>query len=126
MARMTLTNRSALRFLIILAPPAWAGLAVYAYFVPPRGLLSFIAFFLLLDVALTSTFAPVAYAIGLRFISSRLYRATVRHAIRQGALLALVIVLNLILRALHSWSIITAIIILAAAIVIEVVSLARK
>lgn len=123
---MTLTNRGALRFLIILAPLAWAGLAIYAYFVPPRGLLSFIAFFLLLDVALTSAFAPIAYAIGLRFISSRLYRATVRHAIRQGALLALVIVLNLILRALHSWSIITAIIILAVAIVIEVVSLARK
>jgi hypothetical protein len=126
MARMTLTNRSALRFLIVLAPLAWAGLAIYAYFVPPHGLLSFVAFFLLLDVALTSTFAPIAYAIGLRFISSRLYRATVRHALRQGALLALVIVLNLILRALHSWSIITAIIILAAAIVIEVVSLARK
>lgn len=123
---MTLTNRSALHFLIVLAPLAWAGLAIYAYFVPPRGLLSFVAFFLLLDVALTSAFAPIAYAINLRFISSRLYRATVRHAIRQGALLALVIVLNLILRALHSWSIITAIIILAAAIVIEVVSLARK
>ncbi len=126
MTKMTLTNRSALHFLIVLAPLAWAGLAIYVYFVPPRGLLSFMAFFLLLDVALTSTFSPIAYAISLRFISSRLYRATVRHAIRQGALLALVIVLNLVLRALHSWSIITAIIILAAAIVIEVVSLARK
>jgi len=126
MTKMTLTNRSALHFLIVLAPLAWAGLAVYAYFVPPRGLLSFVAFFLLLDVALTCTFSPIAYAISLRFISSRLYRATVRHAIRQGALLALIIVLNLILRALHSWSIFTAIIIVAAAIVIEVVSLARK
>lgn len=123
---MTLTNRSALHFLIVLAPLAWAGLAIYAYFVPPRGLLAFVAFFLLLDVALTSAFSPIAYAISLRFISSRLYRATVRHAIRQGALLALVIVLNLILRALHSWNIFTAIIIVAAAIVIEVVSLARK
>jgi len=123
---MTLTNRNALYYLVILAPLAWAGLAIFVNFVPPRGLLAFVVFFLLLDVALTSTFSPIAYAISLRFISSRLYRATVRHAIRQGALLALVIVLNLILRALHSWSIITAIIIVVAAIVIEVVSLARK
>jgi len=126
MTKMTLTNRNALHFLIVLAPLAWAGLAIYIYFVPPRGLLSLVAFFLLLDVALTGTFSPIAYAISMRFISSRLYRAAVRHAIRQGALLALVIVLNLILRALHSWSIVTAIIILAAAVVIEVVSLARK
>ncbi len=121
-----ITNRAALYTLIILAPLSWAGLAVYVNFVPPQGLPAFITFFLLLDVALTSTFAPFAYVIGLRFISSRLYRATMRHAILQGALLALVIVLNLILRALHSWSIVTAIIILAAAIVIEAVSLARK
>jgi hypothetical protein len=46
--------------------------------------------------------------------------------VRQGILLSLCIVLNLILRALHSWNIITAIIIFVAAIVVEIVSLARK
>ena len=65
--------------------------------------MAFVAFFVLLAVALASTFAPVAYVIGLRFISSRLYRATMGHAVRQGVLLSLCIVLNLMLRALHSW-----------------------
>jgi hypothetical protein len=70
--------------------------------------------------------APIAYFIGLRFLSSRLYRTTIRHALRQGGLLALCILLNLILLALHSWNIVTAIVIFIAAIIIEVVSLARK
>ena len=64
--------------------------------------------------------------IGLRFIPSRLYRATVRHALLQGALLALWIVFNLLLRALHSWNIFTAVVSLGIVLVIEVLSLGRK
>jgi hypothetical protein len=123
---MKITNRAALNTLIVLVPISWAALLLFVNVVPPRGIIVFVVFFILLDVALTSTFAPIAYAISLRFLASRLYRATVRHAIRQGALLALCIVLNLLLRALHSWNILTAVLIFAAAIMIEVVSLARK
>jgi hypothetical protein len=123
---LKLTNRNALYILIVLAPLAWAGLVLFTNYIPPRTLLAFSAFFLLLGIALTSTFAPIAYFIGLRFLSSRLYRTTIRHALRQGGLLALCILLNLILLALHSWNIITAIVIFVAAIIIEVVSLARK
>lgn len=89
-------------------------------------MLAFVALFVLLGVALTSTFSPLAYFVTLRFLSSRLYRATVRHALRQGALLSLCIVLNLVLRALHSWNIFTAVVIFVAAVVVEVLSLARK
>lgn len=121
-----MTNRTALYSLMSLAPLAWGGLLLFTRFVPPHTLAAFIAFFVLLAVALTSTFSPVAYFVGLRFLSSRLYRATVRHALRQGALLSFCIVLNLSLLALHSWSIFTAIVIFVATIVIEVVSLARK
>ena len=124
--RPHITGRTALYILALLAPLAWAALLLYARFVPPQGVLAFAAFFILLDVALTSTFTPLAYVIGLRFISPRLYRTTVRHALRQGALLALLIVFNLLLRALQSWSIFTAIVSLAIAVVIEVLSLARK
>ena len=121
-----LTNRNALYLLIVLAPFAWGGLLLFTRYVPPHIPLAYAAFFLLLGIALTSTFSPLAYLIALRFLSSRLYRATVRHALRQGALLSLCIILNLLLRSLHSWNIFTAILIFGAAIVIEVVSLARK
>ncbi len=122
----SVTNRAALYTLLVLAPLAWGGLLLFTRFVPPHTLLAFVAFFMLLTVALISTFSPLAYLISLRFLASRLYRATVRHALRQGALFSLCIVLNLILRALHSWSIFTAVVIFVAAIVIEVLSLARK
>ncbi|MHB8595631.1 MAG: hypothetical protein ACYDER_02335 [Ktedonobacteraceae bacterium] len=123
---LKLTNRATTSLLLVLALCMWAGIVVFTRYVPPQGMMAFTAFFVLLAVALASTFAPVAYVIGLRFISSRLYRATMGHAVRQGVLLSLCIVLNLMLRALHSWNIITAIIIFAVAIVIEIVSLARK
>ncbi len=120
------TNRKALYILILLAPLLWGGFLLFTRFVPPHTTLAFIAFFILLGVAFASTFSPLAYFISLRFLSSRLYRATVRHALRQGVLLSLCIILNLILLSLHSWNIFTAIVIFIAAIVIEVVSLARK
>lgn len=124
--RFRLTGRNALYALAILAPVAWGALLLYTRFVPPQGALAYAVFFLLLDVALTSTFAPLAYIIGLRFIPSRRYRATMRHALRQGALLAACIVFNLLLRAMQSWSIFTAIVSLGIIVVIEVLSLAQK
>ena len=123
---LKLTNRHALYLLIALAPFLWGGLLLFTRFIPPHTILAFIAFFVLIGIAITSTFAPIAYFISLRFLSSRLYRTTVRHALRQGVLLSLCIILNLILLSLHSWNIFAAIIIFAAAIVIEVVSLAKK
>ena len=120
------TKRNALYILIMLAPLAWAGLMLFTNYIPPGTLLTFSTFFLLLGLALTSTFAPLAYFIGLRFLSSRLYRATLRHALRQGILLALCIILNLILLALHSWNIVTTVVIFVVVVIIEVVSLARK
>src|SRR6266496_4190969 len=106
---LKLTNRATLYILLLLAPFLWGGLLLFTRFIPPHTILAFIAFF-----------------ISLRFLSSRLSRTTVRHALRQGALLSLCVILNLILLSLHSWNIFAAIIIFAAAIVIEVVSLAKK
>lgn len=123
---LKLTNRHALYLLIVLAPILWGALLLYTRFIPPHTLLAYSTLFILLSFAITSTFAPIAYFIGLRFLSSRLARTTVRHALRQGALLSLCIILNLILLSLHSWNIFTAITSLVAAIVIEIVSLAKK
>ena len=120
-----MSNRSSLYTLLLIAPLAWGGLLLFTRLVAPSTALAFFVFFLILGVALTSVFAPLAYFIGLSFFSAR-YHATIRHAIRQGALLTLVIILNLILRALHSWSIFMAVVTLVAAVIIEILSLARK
>lgn len=124
--RRRITNRNAIYILALLGLLAWCALLLFTRFVPPAGIAAFVTFFVLLGVALTSTFSPLAYVIGLRFISSRLYRATMRHSLRQGALLALWVVFNLLLRALNSWSIFTAIVSLGIVVVIEVLALARK
>ncbi|QBD80985.1 hypothetical protein EPA93_35460 [Ktedonosporobacter rubrisoli] len=120
------TNRSSPYMLLLIAPVAWAALLLFTRFIAPEGILAFALFFLILSVALTSTLAPVAYFTGSRIFSSQRYRATARHALRQGGLLTLIVVLNLILLALHSWSIFTAIVIVVAALVLEILSLARK
>ena len=118
--------RAALYTMMLIAPLAWIGLALFTRFVPPQTVLAFITVFVLLGVALTSTLSPIAYFVVRRFLSSRLYRATVRHALRQGTLVSLWIVFNLMLRSLHSWSLFTAIVSLGIVIVIELLSLARK
>ncbi len=121
-----MTNRTALKMLMALAPLAWLALLVFTHFVPPQTLLAYATFFVLLSVALTSTLSPLACFISLRFISSRLYRATVRHALRQGALLSLWIVFNLLLRALNSWNLFVGIVSLGIILVVELLSLGRK
>jgi len=106
---------------------AWGSLLLFTRFVPPQTVLAFAAFFLLLMLALTCTFAPLAYAFGQRiFASRRHHRITWYYALRQGTLLSFAIVLNLILRALHSWNIIMALVIVGAAVIVEVLFLARK
>ena len=112
--------------MVVMALLAWGVLLAFTYFEPPNSVMKFVVVFVLLFVALACTFTPLAYLISLRFISSRLYRATLRHALRQGMLLALWIVFNLILRALHSWSIFTAIVSLGIVAVIELLSMAKK
>ena len=121
-----MTNRSSLFLPGIIALLAWAALLTFTDFVPPRTLLTFVAFFLILCVALIGTFTPIAYALGRLFLLQHRYLVTLRYAFRQATLLTLVILLNLILRALHSWNIFTGLVILAAAIIIEILALARK
>jgi hypothetical protein len=111
---------------MLIALSTWAALLLFTHYVPPNSIISFIAFFLILSVCLTSTFAPISYLFSRSLLTSRRHRITVRHAIRQGALLSLVVVLNLLLRALHSWSVVMGIVLLVAAIVIEILFLARK
>jgi len=120
------TNRSALSITSIIALVAWSSVLLFTGFVPPHTLLAFVAFFLILSIALIGTFIPIAYILGRNFLIRRRHLVTMRYAFRQAALLVLVILFNLILRALHSWNVFTALIILATAIIIEILALARK
>lgn len=121
-----MANRTSLYTSIGVAPFAWAAVLLFTRFVAPQSIAAYIIFFALLTVALVCTFTPVAYVVSYRFLASRLARVTMRYSLRQGILLSLVVVLNLILHAFHSWSILMAIVILGAAVVIEILALARK
>jgi hypothetical protein len=120
------TNRSALSITGIIALVAWASVLLFTGFVPPHTLLAFVAFFLILSIALISTFTPITYIFSRLLFMHRRHLVTMRYAFRQATLFTLVVLFNLILRALHSWNIFTALIILATAIIIEILALARK
>ncbi len=121
-----MTGRAVLYSSLAIAPVAWLAVVLFTRFVSPTGVMSFAFLFILLGIALTSTLTPIAYGISLRLITSTIYRATVSHAVRQALLLSLAVILNLILLSLRSWNIFTGLIILAAAIIVEVLFLARK
>ncbi len=121
-----MTGRSVLYSSVVVALLAWSAVALFTRFVAPTGIMAFTLLFVLLGVALTGTLTPITYGIGLRLITSRIYRATISHAMRQALLLSLAVILNLLLLSLRSWNIFTGLIILAAAIVVEVLFLARK
>jgi hypothetical protein len=121
-----MTRRSSLSLLGVTALLAWGGLVLYTHFIAPQSVFAFFIFFIILIIALTSTLTPIAYFIGARIVSSQRYRATVRYAFRQALLLSLAIELNLLLRSLHSWNIAVGIALLGAAVIVEILSLARK
>lgn len=120
-----MSARSSMHRLLLITLVAWSGLLLFTYFVEPQSTLALVIFFLITSVALTSIFAIIAFGVGHVF-PVRIYHTTIRRAIRQGALLSLTIMLNLILRILHSGSIFTAIIIVGAVLVLEVLTLAKK
>lgn len=121
-----MTARVLLSLLLLLALVAWGVLALFTRLVSPDTGLSFVAFFVILMIALTSTFTPVVYAISRALLAQRAYRPALGQSLREATLLALAIVLNLLLLALHSWNIFTALASVAAAVVLEVLLLARK
>jgi hypothetical protein len=118
-----MSNRSCISVLILIALLSWGGLLVFTYIVPTGTALAFIAVCLILAVALTSTVAPIAYLITRQFFSAQ---PTLRRAIQQGALVALLIVLNLMLSAWRSWNVLTALLTVFAVVVVGVIALARK
>lgn len=121
-----MSTRSSISRLLLLAVVAWIGLLFFTYFVGPQSPSALVVFFLIASVTLTSTLSIIIYAISHYLLSSKLYRATIRRAIRQGAFLSLAIILNLILLVMHSGNLFTGIMIVGATLVMEVLILAKK
>jgi hypothetical protein len=109
-----------------MAVVAWGGVLVFTRFVPPATPFAFLVLFLMLGIALISTFSPVAYAIGNWLFGTRRRKTTIRSAIRQGVLLTIAVLLNLFFRAADSWNLLMAVVVFVVVIVIEVLILARK
>jgi hypothetical protein len=119
-------RKSSIYLLFFIAVPAWLILLLFTRFVPPSSLFAFSVFFLIFGIALSSTLAPIVYSIELRVFPKYHAYLLVRYAMRQSALLTVAAILNLIFLALHTWNVVMALIILLAAIILEVLFLSRK
>ena len=112
--------------LALLALAAWLGLLLFGRLARPTGVLAPGIFLLLLFIALATSFTPLAQFVGHRLIRSKwYYQHRWRHALRQGALVALAIVTNLALLALGAWFWADVVLIVLAAVLVELIALAR-
>jgi hypothetical protein len=122
-----MAGRHPILTMVLVALVAWLCLGLFGKFVAPESAGARLVFLLLLLMALTATFTPAAQLIGSRLVRSKTYaQHRLRHAFRQGGLLALAIVANLTLKALDAWSWADVILIALAVALIELIALARK
>ncbi len=106
---------------------AWVGLLLFGKFVAPVGALARSLFLLIVFIALTATFTPIAQFVGSRMVHSKTYAQHAwRHALRQGALASLAVVANLALKALDAWYWADIILIVLVVVLVELIALARK
>jgi hypothetical protein len=119
--------RSANRLFLLVALLAGVGLVIFGKLVPPQGILAPALFLLILFIALLTGLTPLAQIIGARLVRSPSYRQhSLRHALRQAALLSAASIANLLLLLLHAWLWADLVLIALALILIELITLARK
>ncbi|HEY7127729.1 MAG TPA: hypothetical protein VH540_27620 [Ktedonobacterales bacterium] len=112
---------------LTVATLAWVSLGIVGKLVQPQGILAPTIFLLILFFALTTSLTPLAQVIGARLVRSKWYQQqSLRHALRQGTLLATAIIVNLVLLLLHAWFWADVVLLVLAIILIELIALARK
>lgn len=122
-----MARRHPIAIMVGVAFVAWVGLLLFGKFVPPEGALARSLFLLIVFIALTTTFAPIAQFVGSRIVRSKVYaQHAARHALRQGALASLAVVANLALKALDAWYWADIILIVFVVVLVELIALARK
>ncbi len=105
-------DRHYLAALALVALVGWAGWIVAVLAIPPARLLTYVAFFTPLWIAVTASGAMAAYGITWQ----RGLIPSLRACLRRGALAASVVVVNLAVLAAHKWTIILGTVTIAAAI----------
>lgn len=122
-----MATRHPIAFMVMVALGAWLCLGLFGKFVAPEDIGTRLLFLLLLLIALTASFTPLAQLLGRRLVRSKRHaQHSLRPALRQGALVALAIVANLALRALDAWSWADIILIVLAVVLVELIALARR
>jgi hypothetical protein len=121
-SRRTAPDRHYLAAVVLLGVVAWAvWLCVFLTLAPAR-LLTFLAFFVPLGLALAATGTVVAYAIDVR----RTQVPSLLRAGRRGSLVAAVLVTNLAVTAAHRWTPFVAIGSIALAVSADIVVARRS
>lgn len=103
------------------AVAGWAVWGTVVFTLPPSKLLTYLAFFVPLAVAITSTATLVAY--GLEH--QRTHYASLLSAGRRGALFGAILVVNLAFLAAHRWTVFLGALTVVAAIATDVVAARR-
>jgi hypothetical protein len=125
-AKRGVSIRAFLIILAITALLAWGGLLLFTRYIAPANALDFLVFFVLLGPALLCTLAPLIYLVTRAILARRLYRPTMIQVIREAGLISALVIFNLLLRVLHSWSIFTAIVSFGIIVVTEILALSWK
>jgi hypothetical protein len=107
--------------LALVAVVAWAAWTVVVFTLAPSKLLTYLAFFAPLSLAVASTCTLAAYLIE----RWREGYASLRAAARRGALAAALVVLNLSALAAHHWSIYLGALSILAAVAVDVIATRR-
>lgn len=115
-------DRHYLAVLAVIAVAAWAAWVTILLTLAPARLLTYLAFFAPLGVALAATAALVIYAAEWR--AGRF--PSLGASVRRGVLVGLLIVVNLALQASHHWSVPGAGISVLGAIAVEAVAERRS
>jgi hypothetical protein len=119
--------RHPIRVFLTVATLAWVSLGIFGKLVQPQGILAPTIFLLILFLALATSLTLVAQVIGARLVRSKWYQQqSLRHALRQGTLLAAAITVNLVLLLLRAWFWADVVLLVLAIILIELIALARK
>ncbi|GCE10235.1 hypothetical protein [Tengunoibacter tsumagoiensis] len=121
-----MSKRLSLAVLALSALVSWGCILLFTRFVPPTAPAALPFVFLFLFVAFMSTGTLVIFVSGRRLLAHYGYGLRLRSALYQSILVSFVLLLNLLLLALYSWSIVNGLLLLAGGVIFEVLWLARK
>lgn len=120
-----LSNRALLIWIAVVALCMWGGLVLFTYYVQPVGMAAITAAFVLLALALFGTCTLLSYFISWGVLARRGRRPRILQALREGGLISLWLIFNLLLSSLHSWSIFITVIGFGIIVVVELLVLGR-